>query len=494
MIEAQSAFWDENPALRLGISALLGALLFFQGSIWPASLWMIYLFFLMRFRFWPHILIISFVAIYSFLLFSHLPKNENGRAVFAIHSVQPYSSPFQNGYRYQGTIQSFESKSEKLALSLPCSVIYMGNPEERPKANCDYIIEGKLRKTGDYAFSFKVKSWERIAHTWSLAEWRHLAKSKIRSILKSHLHEPHTDAFLAALFTGDIENRMLRFEFSRLGLQYLLVISGFHFAILAAFVAFFARQMFSSRLHLWVLLSAISIYYLFVGNSAPVQRSFIAAAIFLIGELLQKKASGLNVLGGCLFIEVILDPVQVLNIGFQLSFLSCFGIFLLFDPIRKCFSSLFPIRSWHATLELPHLDQCVSIFSTFFSRAIFLTLSVNLALWPLLLYHFHRFPFLSLFYNLFAPALTAVALFLLLAALTAYALFPLFSLPLFKMADFVTANLLEIIGHPPAMLDYGISTSIPGWIVGTHIVILFLAARYMQYQKEKLAIPCILKD
>ena len=134
---------------------------------------------------------------------------------------------------------------------------------------------------------------------------------------------------------------------------------------------------------------------------------------------------------------------------------------------------------------MPLPSKCCFVLSSFFTRALYLTLAVNLALWPLLLVHFHRFPFLSLFYNLFAPPLTALSLFLLLMALSVYAFFPLFSLPLFKILDLFTSELLEVIGHPPVLLDWGISTSCPGWILAPYLMILFIVALYLRKDEIK---------
>lgn len=469
-------FWQKHPALALGITVFFGALAFFEHSYWAALLWLAYLFFLFPLKGVIHSLLLASIFLFSCFMFSNLPAPGLGRAVFSIHSMQPHSSPFHKGWLYRGTLCAFQSTSGQWALRLPCSAVYSGDPGLRPKANCDYVLNGQLRQRGSFDFTFKAKSWEPVPGTWSLAEFRYRAKEKIHSILDRHLQDSHTSSFLAALFTGDIENRMLRFEFCRIGLQYLLVISGFHFAILSAFVAFALRLILSSRKRLWALLFIISLYFLFVGNSPPVLRSFLAASIFLIGQLLKRRASGLNILGACLLIEVVCDPMIVRDIGFQLSFLSCFGIFLLNGPIQRFLQPFFPIRRFQQTIELPLSLQCGYILSSFFSHALRLTLAVNLVLWPLLLFHFHRFPYLSLIYNLFTPAWTALSLFLLLTALTSYAVFPLLSLPLFKAAGFIAGNLLELIGHPPVLLDYGISWRYPGWAIAPYIVLIFITA------------------
>jgi competence protein ComEC len=475
----------ENPALYLGISALNGALMFFEHAYWIALLWLGYLFFLFPLKGLFHSLLLISIFLFSHLLFSDLPAPGMGRAVFSIHSVQSHSSPFHKGWLYQGSLRAFQSASGEWALNLPCAVVYTGDFASRPKADGDYLLTGQLRQRGAFDFTFKTKSWEKIDKTWSLAEFRYNAKERVHSILRQHLKDSHTSAFLSALFTGDIENRMLRFEFSRIGLQYLLVISGFHFAILSAFIAFALRLILPSRKRLWALLFAITLYFLFVGNTPPVLRSFLAASIFLIGQILERRASGLNILGACLLIEVLCDPIIVRNIGFQLSFLSCFGIFILNAPIKKLFEPYLPVRPLSEIIAFSLPSQCGYLLSSFFSHALRLTIAVNLALFPLLLHHFHRFPYLSLIYNLFTPAWTALSLFLLLMAITAYAFFPLLSLPLFQIVDFIAGNLLELIGHPPVLLDYGISCHYPGWALFPYIALLFIISQHRRQKAEE---------
>lgn len=468
------SFWQEHPALSFAISTLLGALLFFDQIYGITFVWLAYVLFLFSWKGLVHGLILLTVFLQSYFLYANLPAAQEGQAVFSIHSVKPHSTPFQTGWLYQGKLLAFQNHENRWTLSLPCSILFTGSSKERPKADTDYILIGRLVQRSLTDYTFKVKSWKKIDESRSLAEWRCHAKEKIRTILHHRISDPKTVAFLTALFTGDIDHRMLQFDFSRLGLQYLLVISGFHFAILAAFVLFVLRMVLSSRLRLYVLLLILSTYFLFVGNSPPVERSFLAVGIFLIGQIIQRQASGLNILGVCLIIEVILNPMIVHNIGFQLSFLSCLGIFLLHRPVQKSFTHVFPRRTFEEVQKLSIPSQCTWVVASFFSRAVYLTLAVNIALFPLLLFHFHRFPFLSLIYNLLAPAWTALSLFLLLLSLTLYAICPLFSLPFFLTTDFVSSNLLEFIGHPPLQLDYGLNFTFPSWAIAPYIACILL--------------------
>jgi competence protein ComEC len=465
-------FWEKYPALSLGISALLGSFLFFETlTLSMTVFWILYQLLLSLKRSCLQIALLLSVFLYTYFLFSTPPPLGPGRAYLSITSVQPYSSPFQQGWIYKGTLRAFSSQ----ALSFPCSALFYGKEEDRPLANSDYLIDGTLKEKSSLDLMLGgAKSWEKVKGSWSLAEIRYQAKKKIRTLLNQEIKEAKVTSFLSALFTGSLDDPLLAFEFGRLGLQHILAISGFHFAILAGFISFLAREILPQRIRPWVLLFMLSLYFLFVGNSPSVQRSFLFASLFLIGQILERRSSGLNLLGACLLIEIALDPRVVSQLSFQLSFLSCFGILLLYAPIQRCLSTLFPLRSLALVQALSPFSQCASLSTSFLSRSISLSLAVNFALLPLLLHHFHRFPALSLLYNLFIPQLSALALFLLLLSLCTYAFFPLFALPLFKVTGFVAGELLELISYPPALLDYGLSSPFSGWLIAPYVACLLL--------------------
>lgn len=469
---ALSLFSEEHPALFFGISALFGSLLYFEKTWWLAASWALLLLFLSWKRAALQTACMLLFALYCFFLCSAPLPPKEGRAVFSVRSVQRHKSPFSSGWIYKGDLLAFESTPGRW----PCSIVVYG---KRPKADCDYLLDGALSQQDRFTYSFKPKEWKKIEGSFSLAEMRFKAKEKVRSLLNRQM-EPRSADFLAAIFTGEVDDRMLRFEFGRLGLQHILAISGFHFALVAAFAALLLRHLFPYRPRLFALLATALFYFLFVGNSPPVLRSFLAAALFLSGRLLERRSSGLNLLGASLLFEIALDPLAVLQIGFQLSFLSCGAILLLNAPVRAALSPLLPRRSLEESAALPPFSQFAYVVSSFFARALSLTLAVNLALCPLLLAHFHRFPWLSLLYNLFIPTLSALSLLLLLPGLALTPLFPLFALPFFKLSGFLAGEILEVVAHPPACLDAAIVSDLPGWTLAPWLGSLFLLGIYFR--------------
>ncbi len=353
---------------------------------------------------------------------------------------------------------------------VPCSVHHRFG-EEHPKADCDYILRGKLKQRNPYDYMFQAKEWVRVDNTWSFAELRFQLKERFRQFLNQKLNSPRVASFLSSLITGDVEDRSLRYEFGRLGLQHILAISGFHFAILIAFCSFFLGLFLPHRWKIIALLLAINAYFLFVGAVPAVQRSWLTAMFYLVGKLIGRHSSGLNLLGAALLIEVVLDPLVSAQLGFQLSFLSCVGI-LLFHPLFKPLAArLFPK---HDPNTLNRTAQHGYLLTSFLREGISLALGVNAAILPLILYHFHTFPLLSLFYNLFFPLLVSMALFGLLVSLAAYFLFPPIGPLLFSITDFFTTQILDIASYPPLPLDVSIRVyDFPAWIIPLYLFALF---------------------
>lgn len=423
--------------------------------IWPA-LFGAYL--TLQKKFAP-LFLTGLAALYSWALY---PKEVNlhDRAYFSIRLLQPYHSPFKKGLMYKGFLYAENQK-------IPCTV-YDSSLASHPKANCDYILDGKLTKRGPFNYLFRATQWTPVPKTWSLAETRFQLKEECRRFLKERLKNPKVSSFLSCLITGDVEERSLRYEFGRLGLQHILAVSGFHFAILIAFCSFFLGFFLPHRAKYGFLLIAINAYFLFVGAVPAVQRSWLMALFYLFGKLIRRPANSLNLLGVALCIELLLDPLVSGEIAFQLSFLSCGGILVLrplfLDTVDRLFKT-------HRHQMLTPIAKQGYLLTRFVREGLILSLSVNAAIFPLILFHFHSFPLLSFFYNLFFPFLVSCALFSFLVALTVYFLLPI---SLFPITDFLTGQLLDLASYPPLALDYKIQVyDFPAWLIPPYLFLLF---------------------
>ncbi len=400
----------------------------------------------------------------AYLQIPSLP-DQKVTALFSPASLQPHQTPFQKGLVYKGTLSNH-------SFTLPCSIYLKKLGPSRPLANTDYIIRGDLQQRAPHEYVVKVEEWHKIEKSFSLAETRYQLKEAFRRLLSSKIPSKKAHAFLSSLSTGDIEDRSLRYELGRLGLQHILAISGFHFAILLSFLSLTLQLFLSKRNKIFLLFCAMTFYYLFVGPSAAIGRSYLTAIFYLLGKLINRPTSGLNLLGCAMGAEVLTNPLISSDIGFQLSFLSCFAILLLFPWVEEKVEWLLPKRKKSERLALSLRDKQGYLLATFLRQSLSLTFAVNLLLWPLLLFHFHQFPLLGFLYNLFFPFCVGISLFLLLSSLIFHLLFPPLAALFYWMTSGWTQFLLELTSYPPLPLAFTIETN----AISSVFVIIYIAA------------------
>ena len=230
--------------------------------------------------------------------------------------------------------------------------------------------------------------------------------------LKRHFKDPKVASFFSSLATGDIDERALSLEFGKIGVNHLLAISGFHFALLTTFCSFILGLFLPRKTTTILLLIVLSAYFFFVGNAPSVQRAWIGIFIFLIGSLFDLRSNALNSLGCALCIEILIDPYCVTHLGFQLSFLATLAILLLYAPCEKLLSLLLPKRPLSLLAVMTPLHQTGHLFSSMIRKALALNIAVHLVTLPVLLFVFLKFPWLSLLYNLFFPFWVGLSIFL----------------------------------------------------------------------------------
>ncbi len=120
------------------------------------------------------------------------------------------------------------------------------------------------------------------------------------------------------------------------GTIHILVVSGFNVGIVASFILMFlklARIQRQMRYCLTVIL--LLVYCLMTGASNPVVRATIMASIFVLAYLFKREANIYNSLSIAALFILGLNPRQLFDIGFQLSFLSVIAIVYLYPKISS---------------------------------------------------------------------------------------------------------------------------------------------------------------
>ncbi|MBI3473199.1 MAG: ComEC/Rec2 family competence protein [Candidatus Solibacter usitatus] len=156
---------------------------------------------------------------------------------------------------------------------------------------------------------------------WILA----LRAAAIERLERLYAGRPYDSGMMKALLIGD-SSRMEKVwveEFRSTGTLHALVISGSHVAVLSGFLLLVLRACFLPRtLALGAAAAMAWLYALVAGWEAPVIRSAAGLTLFVAAGLFYRERRGLNLLAAVAVAFLLLDPEQLFDASFQLSFLA----------------------------------------------------------------------------------------------------------------------------------------------------------------------------
>lgn len=258
-----------------------------------------------------------------------------------------------------------------------------------------YRIKAKLsrmRYEGRAFYRLWIKSdtkIEKMPMSW-LDRFRRKTTDYFLRVFKERLN-PQAYRFLSSVFLGRRE--LLGEEktmFSDIGVSHLLAISGLHIG-LTSLILFFILRMFSMSFRTALGVSVVFLFaYTFItGVSSSTFRASIMYGIFAAGFFMKRKTDPLNSLGLAGIICLLINPLSLFEVGFQLSF---FSVFAIISGFR-----LFPVKFTKNTV----LCYIEGIF--------FSSLFVTVMITPVVSYYFGKVYILSIIYNIILiPFFTAI--------------------------------------------------------------------------------------
>lgn len=116
--------------------------------------------------------------------------------------------------------------------------------------------------------------------------------------------------------------------YSKAGVVHVLCISGLHLSILALYLAFFLEKALgrSKRTSALVTIFAVFAFLLFIKSSPSSYRAALMITVVLLGRAFYRLPDALNTMAIAAFLLLLFQPLYLFHAGFQLSFLTVFGI------------------------------------------------------------------------------------------------------------------------------------------------------------------------
>lgn len=230
------------------------------------------------------------------------------------------------------------------------------------------FVLGKIRETSLLDFSSKLRE-------------------DLEKVLKQNFSDEKTTQIASALLLGEKKNldKGLQKSYAASGAMHILAVSGLHVGIIFIFLNFIGklsgRNKWMKRFFPMVSVIILWFYAMITGLSPSVLRSVTMFSFIQIGINFFKGANMINVLALSALILLFLDPLMIMNVGFQLSYLAMLSIILLYPGIYALF-----------VFKVKFVDKVWKVASV--------SLAAQAGTFFLSVYYFNQFPVYFLLSNL----------------------------------------------------------------------------------------------
>ncbi|MBO6605842.1 ComEC/Rec2 family competence protein [Psychroserpens sp.] len=293
----------------------------------------------------------------------------------------------------------------------------------------------------DYASISLVTSQSR-----SISGYAAVIRRKINLNLKKAGLEGNELAVVNALLLGqrqDIDKKLYN-SYAQAGVVHILAVSGLHIGIILLIL----NQVFKPLLYLkrgrlikgLTILIILWCFAIIAGLSPSVTRAVTMFSLLTIAMHLKRPTNAYNTLAISALILLLIDPKNLFQVGFQMSYLAVLSI-LFFQPIL--------VQVWHPKLRIA--KYVWGIFTV--------TIAAQLGVFPISIYYFHQFPGLFFVANLiiipFLGMLLGIGLISILLALLN--LLPTWLITSYQALIYALNAFVEYIANQEAFLIENIS-------------------------------------
>ncbi|HCT65579.1 MAG TPA: DNA internalization-related competence protein ComEC/Rec2 [Lachnospiraceae bacterium] len=218
----------------------------------------------------------------------------------------------------------------------------------------------------------------------SIADFR----QKINAVYDS-IFPPSEAGLVKAMVTGDTSGLEddIRGLYSNTGISHILAVSGLHTGILAFLLLWILRKCvgINKRIASAVVMVILLGYAVFAGEKPAVVRAVIMMEIILFGNIIYRDKDIFNSLGLAAIIILAINPYQLWDVSFQLSFVTVGGLIL---------AGKFIMGGYTFKQKLIYSFKIGAV--------------VNIVSFPIVAWHFYRLPLYGCFANLIVLPLIGI--------------------------------------------------------------------------------------
>jgi len=279
------------------------------------------------------VLFFIFTPIYLFRLYAKLdfPFKEGDKVRIAGLLVQePLVKGERQSFKLKGVYISFFGSSE-LHYGDYLEVIGVVEKSEGDSfLNQFYLSSPQVKKID----SLRMDGYNILKAVFKLRE-------RLERVINQVLPEPQA-GLLNGIFLG-VQKRMSDDFYQQLktsGTLHIIVASGMNISLIAGVLGDFLSRFLKRKPALIVSLVCILIYCVMAGMNPPIIRAGLMAAVLYLANFTGREGTGLWVLVLTGVIMLLIKPLLLFDLGFQLSFSATAGLITLGPLLQRFFSKV----------------------------------------------------------------------------------------------------------------------------------------------------------
>jgi competence protein ComEC len=175
-----------------------------------------------------------------------------------------------------------------------------------------------------------------------LTEAVHDIRSFVRGVLHARYTQEHASVMVGLLLgdRGLIDDETLE-NFRRSGIMHILAVSGLHAGIILLLV-FIPTERLPYAVRAVLASAGLWLFAAVTGFAAPVTRAALMGTLTLSSVVLQRQGNTVNALAAAGVIILLINPLALTGLSFQLSFTAVLGILLFHARITDALLSRIP--------------------------------------------------------------------------------------------------------------------------------------------------------
>ena len=267
--------------------------------------------------------------------------NQSGKLKFWLSTEQVDLKTNRNNITVTGKLYTTIPPLQKNSLN-PGSLIqvtgYLYQPST-PKNPGQFNFKEYLHKNGAFAGISGKKITVIEEANWGFWQLR----DRIVDIHLEGLGTPKGNLVSSMVLGRKAVNlpEVIQDEFLRAGLAHLLSASGFHVSILLGIVLVLTQR-FQVLLRLVIGLGILGIYVGLTGLQPSILRASLMGVVALLGLVTERKINSIRSLLIIATILLLINPVWIIDVGFQFSFLATLGLIVTLPVLLKKWDGLPP--------------------------------------------------------------------------------------------------------------------------------------------------------